>query len=413
MELSASFWIILTGSLAAASCGLLGVFLVLRKMSLLGDAISHAVLPGIAVAFLISASRDILPMIIGAAGFGLLTVYLIENLHKKWQVQEDASIGIIYTALFALGVILISAYAGHIDLDQECVLYGEIAYTPWDIAVIGGQNFGPRPVWFLGTVFLLDVFLVVLFYKELKISSFDPGLAAALGFNVSLIHYLFMGAVSLTTVAAFESVGAILVVAMLIVPGATAYLWTDRLGWMLFLSVAFGILSAIMGYLLAVYLDSSIAGAMTVAAGLMFFISILASPQYGLFGRLYNRFNLGVRFASDHLLLNLYRSLENNKNDTVPRSDIYKDISTSRIQATLAVWDNLKKGTISQQNNFLKLSEAGQNKAISLMQGHRLWEGFVAQELQLPADHLHESAHRVEHFIDEDLKKKLKDNQEP
>jgi len=411
MDLSA-FWIVLTGALAAASCGLLGSFLILRKMSLLGDAISHAVLPGIAVAFLLSASRDMVPMILGAASFGLLTVYLIETLHKKWNVQEDASIGIIYTALFAIGVILISAYAGHIDLDQECVLYGEIAYTPWDILTLGNQDLGPRPVWFLGIVFLLDILFVAVFYKELKISSFDPGLAISLGFNVSLIHYLFMGAVSLTTVAAFESVGAILVVAMLIVPGATAYLWTDKLPRMLALSVVFGIASAILGYLLAVYLDSSIAGSMTVAAGLLFLFSILFSPRYGLLGRVNNQFRLGIKFASDHLLLMLYRAFEKEEKEKISMKLVFSSISTSRLQASLAIRHNQKIGLITRLNSNLQLTDAGRDKANALLNGHRLWENFADRELGLPADHLHDSAHRVEHFIDDALSDELKNTVE-
>ena len=144
-----SFWIVLTGVLATTSCGLLGTFLVLRKMSLLGDALSHAVLPGIAIAFLLSDSRAVLPMFLGAALFGLVTTLLIEAIHKKWRVQEDASIGVVFTALFALGVVLITAYADQVDLDQECVLYGEIAYTSWDLLLWGDESIGPRPVWIL------------------------------------------------------------------------------------------------------------------------------------------------------------------------------------------------------------------------------------------------------------------------
>ena len=159
MEIGSAFWIILTGFLASASCALLGTFLVLRKMSLLGDALSHAVLPGIAIAFLISDSRAIIPMFVGAALCGLLTTLLIEFFHRNWNVQEDASIGIVFTALFALGVVLVTAYAGQVDIDQECVLYGEIAYTPWDRLIWNGSDVGPRPVWILSVVFLLNMLL--------------------------------------------------------------------------------------------------------------------------------------------------------------------------------------------------------------------------------------------------------------
>lgn len=278
-------WIVLTGALAAGSCGLLGCFLILRRMALVGDAISHAVLPGIVIAFLFSGSRAMLPMLVGAAALGLLTAFLIQTLHERAGVQQDASIGITFTSLFALGVVLVSALAGHVDLDQECVLYGEIAYTPWDLLVVGGRELGPRPTWILGTVFLLDLALVGLLFKELKLCSFDPQMAACLGINVSLVHYLLMGAVSLSTVAAFESVGAILVVAMLIVPAATAYLLTDRLEAMLALSVGVGAASSLGGYLLAQRLDASIAGCMTVVAGLLFALALVFSPSHGILAR--------------------------------------------------------------------------------------------------------------------------------
>jgi manganese/zinc/iron transport system permease protein len=189
-------------------------------------------------------------------------------------------------------VILISAYAGQIDLDQECVLYGEIAYVPWDVAIVGGRDLGPRAVWLLGGVGLLNLLFLMIGYKELKICSFDPALAATLGINVTLWHYLLMGAVSLTTVASFESVGAILVVAMLVAPPAAAYLLTERLETMLLLAVAIGVASSVLGYLLAVWTNASIAGGMGVAAGLLFALALLFSPRHGILIRRISRENL-------------------------------------------------------------------------------------------------------------------------
>ncbi|MBI4126847.1 MAG: metal ABC transporter permease, partial [Deltaproteobacteria bacterium] len=277
----ASFWIVLTGILTAASSGLLGSFLVLRRMSMLGDAISHAVLPGIALAFFISHSRHPLPMLLGAGALGLVTTFVTELLHRAGRLQQDASIGVTFTWLFAVGVILISVFAGQVDLDQECVLYGEIAYVPWDIWMVGGMSLGPRAVWLQGAVLLLNLGFVFFCYKELKITTFDPQLAQSVGISTRLFHYLLMGAVSLTTVAAFESVGAILVVAMLIVPAATAYLLTDRLDVMLLLSMGIGAVSAFGGYLVAHWLDASIAGAMATVAGLCFLIAFFLSPSHG------------------------------------------------------------------------------------------------------------------------------------
>lgn len=275
-------WILITGVLAATSCALVGSFLVLRKMSLMGDAISHAVLPGIVIAFMLTAGRNTFPMLIGAGIFGVLTVYLTEELSKKGRIFHDASMGIVFTTLFAIGVIFISLYAGNVDLDQECVLYGEIAYVPWDLWMWRGSNMGPRPAWILSLVLIVNIGFVSLMYKELKIYSFSPQLAATLGLPVGLIHYGLMGSVSITTIASFESVGAILVVAMLIVPPATAYLLTDRFHRLLLLAVLFGITSAVGGFYFALWINSSIAGAMTLVTGMQFAVVFIFAPRYGL-----------------------------------------------------------------------------------------------------------------------------------
>lgn len=275
-------WVILTGILASAACGLIGAFLVLRKNAMLGDAISHSVLPGLVLAFLITASRNVVPMIIGAGAMGLLTAYLTETLDRTGRLYKDAALAIVFTLLFSVGVILVSVYAGQIDLDQECVLYGEIAYAPWDTFVIGGADYGPRPVWILGGILLANLLFILLFYKQLKISSFDPEIARAVGINERLWHYLLMTMVSLTVVAAFESVGAILVVAMLIIPGATAHLLTRRLPTLLILSVVIGIVCAVGGFFAASWFDASIAGFMAVVGGVVFGLAALAVRLFKL-----------------------------------------------------------------------------------------------------------------------------------
>lgn len=270
------FWIILTGSLVAINCGLLGTFLILRKMAMVGDAISHSVLPGIVIAFLITGARDNIPMLIGAAMIGVLTTLLIELIHKKARLQSDAAIGITFTALFAIGVLLVSLFTKNTDLDQECVLYGDITTVPFDLWIVDGNlSLGPRPVWVMGgLLFLLGGYLAWA-WKGLKLTTFDPAYAAAIGISVNFFHYSLMSAVSLTTVISFESVGAILVVAFLVVPPATAYLLTERLRPMLWLTILFGISTAAGGYYLSKALEGSIAGAMTAVAGLQFLLVFL------------------------------------------------------------------------------------------------------------------------------------------
>jgi manganese/zinc/iron transport system permease protein len=164
--------IIITGSLVAISCGLLGSYLILRRMAMIGDAISHAVLPGIVIAFLLTGSRESVPMLIGAGLIGILTTFLIEFIHKKGKLQTDASIGVTFTVLFAIGVILISALAGKVDLDQECVLYGEIAYVPIDLWILpSGAVMGPRAMYISGTILILIVIFILTGFKELYITT--------------------------------------------------------------------------------------------------------------------------------------------------------------------------------------------------------------------------------------------------
>jgi manganese/zinc/iron transport system permease protein len=305
--MSPTLAILLVGGAVAASCALLGVFLVLRRLALLGDAISHSVLPGIAIAFLLTGTRNTLPMLVGAGALGVLTVFLVEALGRS-RVREDTSIGLVFPALFSIGVILISRFAYHVDLDLDCVLYGEIAYTPWDVLTVGGRELGPRALWITGGVLLVDLVLVLALYKELKLSTFDPGLAVALGFSPVLIHYVLMGAVSVTVVGAFESVGAILVVAMLVVPPAAASLLTERLSRMLVLAVLLGLAATAGGYGVARLLDCSIAGAMAAVAGVIFLLVFLLAPSQGLVARLLRRRRLRARLAGQLLMLHLRES---------------------------------------------------------------------------------------------------------
>lgn len=281
-----AIYIILTSSLFAISCGLLGCFLILRKMAMVGDAISHAVLPGIVIAFLLTGTRDSFEMIIGAALLGILCTFFIEFFHKKAKLQTDAAIGVTFTSLFALGVILISVFAGQVDLDQECVLYGEIAYVPIDLWISdSGVNMGPRALYISALTLIVNILFIRVGFKQLYLTTFDPAFAATTGISVALWNYLLMGSVSMTTVAAFDSVGAILVVALLVAPPATAYLLTDNFRRMLLITCGIAIVISILGYYLAVMLDGSIAGAVVAVAGVLFGIAYLFSPSNGILMR--------------------------------------------------------------------------------------------------------------------------------
>jgi manganese/zinc/iron transport system permease protein len=301
-------WVILlTGGAAAVACALAGTFLVLRRMSLIGDAISHAVLPGIVIAFLLTNSVSSLPVVLGAGAVGLLTVFLIETLRRTRRIREDAAIAVVFPALFALGVLLLAQYAEHKDLDQDCVLYGEIAYAPLDTIEIGAFEIA-QPLLTLSIVALLNLLFVIVLYKELKLATFDAALAATLGISPVVVHYLLMGVVSLTTVASFDSVGAILVVAFLIVPAAAAHLLTDRLSVMLALSALIGVACSTAGYFMARAVDASIAGSMATAMGAAFLLVWLFAPREGVFGRMIRRRRTHASFAQALVLSRLDRA---------------------------------------------------------------------------------------------------------
>lgn len=280
-------WVALMGFFVAAACGLVGNYLILRRMALVGDAISHSVLPGLAIAFLLANSRGTGPMFLGALAAGVVTTILIEVIHKKSRVKQDAAIGITFSSLFAIGVILISKYASKVDLDQDCVLFGEIGFVWMDAPYVqlGPVVLGPPALVRMAAVTVLVAVLIAVFYKELLVSSFDPALAFSLGINATVVHYSLMSALSIVVVSAFESVGAILVIAMLILPGATASLLTQRLPVVLGWSVLHAALSSVAGIHLARLLDCPVSGAMVVMGGVVFVLAWIFSPSQGLLRR--------------------------------------------------------------------------------------------------------------------------------
>jgi manganese/zinc/iron transport system permease protein len=271
-----SFWIILTASLVAILNALVGSFLVVRKKAMMGDAISHAVLPGIVLAYLISGSVDSLPVLLGAAATGVLVTLMIEFLQERLQLQSDASIGISYTFFFAVGVLMVVAFAqgGDVDLDQECVLYGEVSLVPLDTVHFLGMVL-PKQVLILSATFTVVLLCIAVTYNRLMLTSFDEAYASSLGISVVFWRYFLMSLVSVVTVISFESVGVILVIAFLVGPVAMAYLLTGRFLPMLLLSMVFGVAASVIGYFVADAMDGSVAGAVATVIGVLFLLVFL------------------------------------------------------------------------------------------------------------------------------------------
>jgi manganese/zinc/iron transport system permease protein len=301
-------WILATASLVAISCSLVGVFLILRRMSLIGDAISHSVLLGIVLAYLITGGRSMVAMMIGATLIGLMTAWLSDTLHRLGNLQADASIGIIFTWFFAMGVILISLYAGQVDLDQECVLYGEIAFVPFDTLEWGEIDIGPRAFWMILAVFLINLTLILLAFNRFKLVAFHPALAVSLGVSVTFWHYLLMTMVSLTTVASFDAVGAILVVALLVIPASSAYLLATSLKGMLWLAAAYAQISVVLGYGVAVLLDSSIAASIAVMAGVLLLVTVMLQQLFNYLRRHFSSNSTALAKLSKTSLESIYQT---------------------------------------------------------------------------------------------------------
>lgn len=351
-------------ALTAAACAIPGVFLVLRRMAMMSDAISHSILLGIVLAFFVVGDVASPLLIIGAALSGVLTVSLVELLAKTKLVKEDAAIGLVFPLLFSIGVILIARYTWSIHLDVHMVLLGELAFAPFERLIVGGLDLGPKSMYVMGVILLLNLAFVLLMYKELKLATFDAGLAAALGFAPGLIHYLLMGLVSVTAVGAFDAVGSILVVALMIAPPAAAYLLTDRLSRMLGLSVLIGIVSAITGFWFAILIDANIAGSMASAAGAVFVLVYLFAPERGLVA-VYSRKSHQKRdFAGRMLVIHLLNhegTPEERRESEV--SHLEESLGWKEDFARSAVVYSTKNGLVTNKDGRLSLTEKGREFA--------------------------------------------------
>jgi manganese/zinc/iron transport system permease protein len=348
----------------AVACAVPGAFLVLRRMALVSDAISHAILPGIVVAFFVTGSLTSPWLVMAAAATGVLTVALIEALNRTRLVAEDAAIGLVFPALFSVGVILVSRYAGDAHLDADVVLLGELAFARFDRWTLAGVDLGPKALWSMGAILIVNLALVAALAKELKLATVDPALAAVLGFAPGVLHYVLMGAVSVTAVGAFNAAGSILVVALMIAPPASAYLLVSRWGSMLWLSAGLAALGAVTGYALAVALDVSIAGAMAVAAGLIFALSFLLSPDRGLVAqarrRRAQRLDLAVRMLVVHLVHHVGTDREEDENRRSTLSDHLQWRESAVRRAVRAAEERRLVGRAGDQ---LRLTAAGRTLA--------------------------------------------------
>ncbi len=430
-------WIVVTAALCAMACALPGAFLLLRRQSMMGDALSHSVLLGIALAFLVAyglKSRGVVDeatyratwhtaMFAGAVLIGVATAVLTEMVRRSGEMESSAALGVTYTSLFALGLLLIRLVADKVDLDPGCVIYGNIEAVALDRLGAWVWHL-PRGAAVNGGVLLANLVLVTLFFKELRISTFDPELSTSLGIRADVMHYGLMAVTAVTVVAAFESVGSILVIAMLIVPPATAYLLTRRLGQMIAVSLVVAAATAVVGHVSAITLpgamfgalgfssvaDASTSGMMAVTGGVLFSLALVASPHQGLVARAIRRLAWNVRVAREDVLGLLYR-LEEMRVPAAPQ-EVYRLLREGHAVAgwllKWALWQLRRERMIeAEAEQRLRLTERGRAAAQNVVRSHRLWETFLQRYFGASDERQHVSAHVTEHFIDRRLREEL------
>lgn len=384
----------LASVIVGITCGLVGTFIMLRRLSLIGDALAHAVLPGVIIGFII-AGKGQLAMFIGAVFSGLVTSLLIGFVSRNSKIKEDTAIGVVFTGFFALGVLMVSQLKNvHIDLSSY--LFGDILGVSSDDLVLSGL------------IAILVFVTVIIFYRQLLVTSFDPTMAAVMGLSTGLVHYLLMGLLSMTIVASLQSVGVILVVAMLITPAATAYLLTDRLHKMLIYSVMIGIFTATVGLFFSYHFNFASGASMVIFGMLIFLFTLIFSPTQGILSRYIKKRKIAEKNLAQDALKNLFKNCIDHHQlkiirEVIDISDL-KNLLGSRGKKFKKALANLKKeDLISIEGDQIRITEKGKSFALRLIRSHRLWETYLNHETNMNLDIIHSSAEELEHLLTDEL----------
>jgi manganese/zinc/iron transport system permease protein len=422
--------IAVTAALAAMSCALPGVWLVLRRHSMLGDALAHAALPGVVAAFLVTYAMKAagwvsperfdavlhLTTVLGAVAAGLLTAWLTEAIQRLGRIDSGAALGVVFTCLFAMGLLLMRLAADNVHIDPDCALFGILEATALD--TVTPQSWLPQAAVSNAIVLAVNLLLTVLFFKELRVAAFDPSLATTQGIPAGVMHYVLLSATAVAAATAFSTVGSILVIGLLIVPAATAQLLTTRLWVLIALSLVLAAACAVAGHAVAMAApgpifsrlgfsgmrDAGTAGMIAVVAGVVFTGAIVLAPQSGLVTRVLDRFRVAVRIAADDVLGGLYRQEEaaaGSGPGPVTGTGVAPWITR------FAGWRLSRHGLVQSHGADLELTVQGRVRAQELVRSHRVYEAFLDQNFPLPPDQLHLSADRVEHVLDPALREAL------
>ena len=392
IEILQSSWAIralIASSMVGIMCGVLGGFIVLRNMSLIGDALSHAILPGVVFGFMF-AGYSVLGFFIGSVIAGLLAAVFITWIQQNVKTKNDAAIGIVFTAMFSIGVMAIShlSRTEGVHLDLKDFLFGN---------VLGVSN---EDLYLTGFIGLYVLISIVVFYRYLFATTFQPVIAETMGISVKTVHYFLMLLLSFVVVASLRTVGVILVVAMLITPAATALLLTNRLQKVLVLAGLIGFVSAVSGLILAIIWDTTPGPAMTVVSTIIYGLAVLFSPEKGLVFKYIRNRRLNEKILVEDILKQTLRLSEKGI-VTVEKLSDKLGFSTSAIRGKLP---NLKKkGLFSNDNTKIELTHEGRTQATRLVRAHRLWETYLVEKMGLTVEQIHEDAEKYEHILTDEI----------
>ncbi len=388
----------LAGSmLLGACCGLMGAFLVVRRLSLMGDSLSHAVLPGVALGFLWNMTKDPAAIFIGAVAAGLLGAATVQAIRRTTRHKEDAALGFVLAAFFAVGICLFTMIqnlpgGGKSGLDK--FMFGQAA------------SLGSGDVWLLGVVTLVVLGGVLLFYKEYLLTSFDAGFARAIGMRVEWFDHTLMLLLAFAIVSALQAVGIVLVSAMLVIPAAAAYLLTDRFRVMLLLSAAFGVLSAVLGAF-ASYVGRNLPTGpfMVLSAAAVFALALFFGPRHGIASRWWRRRSQSARIRRENTLKTLYHAQEFDETlrEQIPVNDLAerRRLSLDETYAALHELERHDLITLSPDRSVVAFTPGGWERACQIVRNHRLWELYLTQSANYAADHVHDDAEAIEHVLSE------------
>ncbi len=380
---------LLASSMVGIMCGILGCFIVLRNMALIGDALSHAILPGVVAGFLI-AGHSILGFFVGSVVAGLIAAVLITLLQRNVKSKDDAAIGIVFTSMFALGVMGIS-YISRMEgvhIDMKDFLFGNVL------------GIADQDLWLTFLITLFVLVSVTVFYRYLFITTFQETIARTMGISVGVIHYFLMLLLSFAVVASLQSVGVILVVAMLIIPASTAYLLTNRLKRMLVIAAIAGWVSCVLGLVLAIVFETTPGPAMTITSALLYLLAVIMAPEKGLISKYRIKQSKRAKIMREDALKQMVKLHELGQLNLL---NLQNRLDLGALKFRSVIQNLSRQGLISQEEDELNLTKTGLKTAYRLIRAHRLWETYLVERVGLSKEQIHEDAEKYEHILTPDL----------